>query len=146
MPASTTGMPFLGPVPTNPVPIVTRKGTFRRSGNVIFLSALITATNTDVLSGTRLDSIPFGGILVMRFQSNLANASNNYSLTIQEPNGNVPVDSQLVPGNNPALDGVMDERTLFQMSLPASQGGHFIVSLTETGTAAVMYQMLLRPA
>lgn len=106
----------------------------------------LTATNTDLLSTGRLNSIPYNGILTMDFQGNVSTAAANYSLTIQLPNGDVPIDAQQVPGTNPALDGVLDERQLLRVSYPVPQGGHVTVSLTETGTAIAMVRVLLRRA
>ncbi len=112
---------------------------------MIFEQAIIIATDTDVLNGTRLNAIPYNGNLTIQVSVNLANATNSWSLTIQLPNGDVPVDSQIVAGTNPALDGVLDTRTLTQFTFPATQGGHFVVSLTETGTAIAIWRAVLTP-
>lgn len=112
---------------------------------MIFEQAIIVASDTDVLNGTRLNAIPYNGLLTVQVSANLANATNNWSLTIQLPNGDVPVDSQIVVGTNPALDGVLDDRTLMMFSFPATQGGHFTISLTETGTAIATWRAVLRP-
>jgi len=110
---------------------------------MIYESAVIAATDTDILNGTRLNAIPYNALLTFEFQASLADATNNYVLTIQLPNGDVPVDGQIVPGSNPALGGVLDERTLLRMSFPAPQGGHFNVSLTESGTAIATWRAVL---
>lgn len=112
---------------------------------MIYETAVITASNTDVLNGTRLNAIPYNGTLTLQFLADLSNATNHYDLTIQTPDGDVPVDSQQVPGSNPALGGVLDDRQLLQFSFPATQGGHFTVSLTETGTAIATWRAVLRP-
>ncbi len=103
------------------------------------------ATNTDILTGTRLNAIPYNGTLTLEVQANLNNVTNNFALTVQLPNGDVPIDSQLVPACNPALDGVLDERTLLRMQFPATQGGHFNISLVETGTAICTWRAILSP-
>lgn len=105
---------------------------------------VLAATNTDVLNGTRLNSIPYAGIITFDFLADLSNATNNFSLTLQLPNGDVPVDTQQVLGSNPALGGVLDERQLMRYSFPAANGGHFVVSLTETGTAICAFRAVLR--
>ncbi len=112
---------------------------------MIFESTNILATNTDVMSVGRLNSIPYNGKLTLRFLADLATAAAQYVLTIQKPNGDVPVDAQLVNASSSGADGVMDERELLQFTFDATQGGHFIVSLTETGTAVCMFQAILRP-
>ena len=110
----------------------------------IYERGIIVATTADLLSTGRLNAIPYNGTLTLRFQSQFADATNSYALTIQLPGGDVPVDGQLVAGVNPALAGVMDERTLMQFTYRAPQGGHFTVTLTETGTAVCTFEAILR--
>jgi len=112
---------------------------------MILETAVETASDTDILAGTRLNAIPYNGTLVFEVQADLNNATNNFALTIQLPNGDVPVDSQFVPGVNPSLGGVLDERTLLRFAFPASQGGHFNISLTETGAAICTWRAILSP-
>jgi len=106
---------------------------------------LFSATNTDILSAGRLNAIPHNGVLYVELQAELADATNFYTVTIQLPGGDVPIDAQLVPGVNPALAGVLDERTLWRTEYPASQGGHFTISLTESGTATCIARITLLP-
>ncbi len=112
---------------------------------MIFESSLISATNTDVLSTGRLNSIPYAGSLTLRFLADLGTAAAQYVLTIQLPDGSVPVDAQVVPASSSAADMLMDERELLQFTFAAMNGGHFTVSLTETGTAVCAFQAILRP-
>lgn len=112
---------------------------------MIYESNVIAATNADILNGTRLNSIPYSGTITLDVQASLADATNSYAITIQKPNGDVPVDSQIVLANNPALGGVLDERTLMRFTFQATVGGHFTISLTETGTAICTWRAVLRP-
>lgn len=112
---------------------------------MIFESTLIAATNTDVLSGGRLNAIPHNGMLTLLFLSDLGTAAANYSLTIQLPSGDVPVDGQQVWCANPAVVGVLDDRQYMKFTFAAGQGGHFTVSLTETGTCVCMFVAQLTP-
>lgn len=112
---------------------------------MIFESGIVVATTADLLSTGRLNAIPYNGQLTLRFQSQFADATNSYSVTVQKPGGDVPVDSQLVPGTNPALAGILEERYLLEFSFQATQGGHFTVTLTETGTAVCTWVAVLRP-
>lgn len=112
---------------------------------MIFESTLISATNTDVLSVGRLNSIPYAGQLTLRFLADLGDATNFYTLTLQLPDGSVPVDAQRVPGSGAGTDMLLDERELLQFTFPAINGGHFTVSLTEGGTATCAFQAILRP-
>ena len=112
---------------------------------MIFEQQNILATNTDVLSVGRLNAIPYNGVLTLCFLADLATAAAQWVLTIQKPNGDVPVDAQLVNASSSGADGVMDDREWLMMSFKATQGGHFTVSLTETGTAVCMFRAVLKP-
>lgn len=112
---------------------------------MILEQSLISATNTDVLSVGRLNAIPYNGELTLCFLSDLATAAANFSLTIQKPNGDVPIDGQLVQGNSHAVVGVMNSLEWFMVTYQATQGGHFTISLTETGTAVCCFRAALRP-
>ena len=112
---------------------------------MIYESGIVTATTADLLSGGRLNAIPYGGTLTIELLADLNSATNNYAVTIQKPNGDVPIDAQVVPGSNPSLGGVLDERQLLRMSFRATQGGHFTVTLTETGTAICTWRAVLSP-
>lgn len=112
---------------------------------MILESAVITATDADILAGTRLNAIPYNGVLTFDVLADLNNATNNFVLTIQEPNGDVPIDAQPVPGSNPSLGGVLDERQLFRFTMRVAQGGHLNIALTESGAAICMWRAVLRP-
>ena len=112
---------------------------------MILESGIISASNTDLLSTGRLNALPYNGRLTLEFLSNLNDATNYYTLSVQLPNGDVPIDQQVVPGCNPSLAGVLDERQLLRATFPATQGGHFVVSLTETGTAICTWRAVLSP-
>jgi len=116
---------------------------------LIYLTGIETASNTDLLANTRLSAIPYtGGALTIQMQANLANATNQFTVTIQLPDGKVPVDTQVVPCGQPVeevLGGVLDERRLTQWSFPAPQGGHFTIAVTETGAAILTWRIVLSP-
>jgi len=113
----------------------------------IYLRSTIVASNTDFLNNTRLSAIPYNGTIIIQCQANLGNATNNYAITIQLPNGEVPVDSQQVAAGQEgdALGGQLDTRYLDMWTYPAPQGGHFTISLTETGTAIATVRVVLKP-
>lgn len=112
---------------------------------MILESGIVAATTADLLSGGRLNAIPYNGTLTFDVLSQFADATNQYTLQVQLPNGDVPVDNQLVPGSNPALAGVLDERQLLRLTFRATIGGHFQITLTETGTAVATWRAVLRP-
>jgi len=103
------------------------------------------ATNTNLLTGTRLETIPAGAsFLHFRCSADLNTAAANFALTIELPLGGIPVDGQRVPGNALAIAGVLDERTLMQWTWPATPGGRFIISVAETGAAVFTWLAQLR--
>lgn len=112
---------------------------------MILESGIITASNVDLLSSGRLNALPYNGRLTLEFLADLNDATNYYTLSVQLPNGDVPIDQQRIPGANPSLTGVLDERMLLRSTFPATQGGHFVVSLTETGTATCTWRAVLSP-
>ncbi len=115
---------------------------------MIYLTGVEATTNTDILNNTRLSSIPYVGQLTIQCLANLNNATNRYALTIQLPDGTVPVDSQFVSAGQEvegALGGQLDDRLLDQWSFPSGLGGHFTISFTETGTAIVTWRVVLSP-
>lgn len=115
---------------------------------MIYLTGFEAATNSDVLNDTRLTSIPYGGQLTIQALANLNNVTNTFAITIQLPDGKVPVDTQRVSAGQEvegALGGQLDNRLLDQWTFPAAIGGHFTISFTETGTAVVTWRVVLRP-
>lgn len=112
---------------------------------MIFESTLISATNTDVLSVGRLNSIPYDGLLTLWFLADLGTDAANFSLTLQRPGGQVPVDGQRVWASGAGVDMLMDKREAMQFDFQVPQGGHFTVSLTETGTAVCAFVAVLNP-
>ena len=111
----------------------------------ILLTGLEAATNTNVLASSRLETIPAGAeYLHFRCSANLNTAAANFALTIELPNGLIPIDGQVVPGNGDGATGVLDERTLMQWTWPAIPGGRFIISIVETGTAVFFWLAQLR--
>ncbi len=112
---------------------------------MILESVVLIATNNDILNNTRLNSIPYDGTLTFDCLADLSNATNQFHLTIQEANGDVPIDSQPVPGANPSLGGVLDERQLFRITMFVRQGSHVNIALVETGAAICTWRAVLRP-
>ncbi len=112
---------------------------------MIYESVLISATNADVLSGGRLNAIPFNGVLTLDFLADLGDATNFYQLDIQKPDGSNPVSLQTVPASASGVDMDLDDRQLLRFTFQATQGGHFTVGLTENGTATCAFRAILRP-
>lgn len=113
----------------------------------IILSSQETGTNADILQGTRLQTVPAGGILTFEMQSSDNDATNNYTVSVQMPNGDTPMNATRIPcGTTSGLAGVIDERTNLTVSFPITQGGHCVFSCAETGTAELTWRVTYSPA
>ncbi len=114
---------------------------------MIYLTGLEEASKSDLLLNTRLSSIPYGGQLTIQMSANLGNSTNNFFVTIQLPDGKVPVDSQRVTAGDQddVLGGQLRSDYLDQWTFPAAQGGHFTIAVTESGTAILTWRIVLRP-
>jgi len=112
----------------------------------IIISATEAASNADILQGTRLQTVPAGGVLTFELQANNATVGDNFTVSVQMPNGDTPLNNVLVPGCNPALEGVIDERQNLTVSFPIMQGGHCVFSCSETGTTRLTWRVTYTPA
>lgn len=112
----------------------------------IILSSVESATNSDILQGTRLQTVPAGGVLTFELQSSLNDGSNHYTVSVQMPNGDTPLNNVRVPGTSPVDDGIIDERQNLTVSFPIMQGGHCVFSCTETGAANLAWRVTYTPA
>jgi hypothetical protein len=83
----------------------------------IILSDQEAATNTDILQGTRLQTVPAGGFLTFELQASDNDATNNFAVSVQMPGGDTPMNGTRIPcGNSTGLAGVIDERS-YQLAL-----------------------------
>ena len=112
----------------------------------IILSDLELASNSDILQGTRLQTVPAGGVLTFELQANENSATNNYAVSVQMPNGDTPLNNVRIPGTNPAIEGVIDERQNLTVSFPIMQGGHCVFSATESGSCDLTWRVTYTPA
>ena len=113
----------------------------------IILSGQEAASNTDILQGTRLQTVSAGGFLTFELQASDNDATNNYTVSIQMPGGDTPMNATRAPcGNTTGLAGVIDERTNLRATFPIRQGGHAVFSCTETGDAELTWRVTFTPA
>ncbi len=113
---------------------------------VIILSGQEVASNTDILQGTRLQSLPSPGTLTFEMQASDSDATNNYTVSIQMPSGDTPMNGTRVPcGNSTGLAGVIDERTNLTASFASPQGGHCVFSTVETGDSELSWRVTFTP-
>ncbi len=112
----------------------------------IILSSLEAATNSDILQGTRLQTVPSGGVLTFELQAELNDASNYFTVSVQMPNGDTPLNNVRIPGTSVADTGIIDERQNLTVSFPIMQGGHCVFSCSETGTNHLAWRVTYTPA
>lgn len=113
---------------------------------VIILSDQEAATNTDILQGTRLQTVPSRGTLTFELQASDNDATNNMTVKIQMPGGDTPLDNVRVPcGNSTGLAGVIDERTNLTATFIIMQGGHCLFSCVETNDTELSWRVTYTP-
>ncbi len=112
----------------------------------IILSGYESASNSDILQGTRLQTVPAGGILTFELQTTSNSAAVFNTVSIQMPNGDTPLNNVRVPATNPAADGIIDERQNLTVSFPITQGGHCVFSTVETGANGFTWRVTYTPA
>lgn len=113
----------------------------------IILSGQEAADNSDILQGTRLQTVPRGGFLTFELQASDNDATNNYTVTVQMPGGDTPMNATRIPcGNTSGLAGVIDERTNLTATFPITQSGHAVFSCDETGDAELSWRVTYTPA
>ena len=110
---------------------------------IIVISSQEAASNTDILQGTRLQTVPANGLLTFELSSDLNAAANNYTASIQLPNGDTPLNGVLIPASGTV--GMLDDRNKLQVSFRNRQGGHAVFSVVETGTAVLTWRVTFTP-
>ncbi len=117
---------------------------------IIVLSGFLSASNTDILNGSRLQTAPEAGVMKFEMQSVEADPTNNYVSSIQLPSGDTPLEGVLVPkgqGDGAAGTGAssLDERQALIGVFPIAQGGHVVWSFVLTGASAMTYRVTFTP-
>jgi hypothetical protein len=102
------------------------------------------ATNTDVLKApSRLAAIPYNGTLILEMQAQQSDGTNQFTVTVQLPDGSTPIENMIIPDG--ATDGALNADDKYTIAVPATAGGHILVSATEGGTAVMMIRATLMP-
>lgn len=104
---------------------------------VIVVTGQEAATNADVLQASRLQNAPSNGILVVECQSDLNDATNSFTVSLQLPDGSTPMNAVAVPAGTV---GQLDDRTKLLFSTPIGVGGHAVLGFTEVGAAIVTWR------
>jgi hypothetical protein len=110
----------------------------------IVLSSIETSSNTDILQGTRLQTVPQGGYLTFELQSSDNDAANTFSVSVQMPNGDTPLNDVRVTAG--VTTGALNNNDKMQITLPVAQGGHTVFSCVESGTAILTWRVTYTPA
>jgi hypothetical protein len=112
----------------------------------IILSSLESASNSDILQGTRLQTVPAGGILTFELQAEKNDIGNFFTVSVQMPNGDTPINNTRIPAGSSTVIGVIDERQNLTVSFPIMQGGHCVFSCEETGATNLAWRVTYTPA
>ena len=94
-------------------------------------------TRSNILAApSRLNSIPYDGTLTLEVSATVSKKNNFVAITIQTPDGEVPVLEELVPFNG-YDDGnhVLHNDTEYVFTFDAPQGGHFNIDMDVTGNS-----------
>lgn len=112
---------------------------------IIKESFLIAATTADILAApSRLSAIPHNGTFVLEMSAHSSDATNFSTVTLQTPDGNIPFEDLVIPANGYASgDDVLNSQSQLTFSMPASQGGHFLLSIVDNGANVVIIHATL---
>ncbi len=114
--------------------------------NPIILSGQEAATNTDILQGTRLQTVPGPGFLLFELQASDNDGTNNMTASIQLPGGDTPMNATRIPcGNSTGLAGVIDDRTALRVRFKVNGGGHTTFSCIETADTELTWRVTFQP-
>ncbi len=112
----------------------------------IIVSGQEAGTNTDILQGTRLQTVPSNGMLTFELQASDNAAANHYTASIELPSGDTPLNDVLMPaGPDAGVPGVIDSRVDLQASFRVGQGGHSTLSCIETGDTEFTWRVTFSP-
>lgn len=113
---------------------------------VIVESGSVTATDTDLLTSTRLQTAPADGTMLFQMQAGDNAAANHYVVDIQLPDSDVPMIAVNVPaGITIGVSGQLDERMMLQYAAQVGKGGRVVFGLTETGDAEAEWRVVFTP-
>lgn len=106
----------------------------------IVISNQISATNTDILSNTVLNTIPWRGKMTFQMSSSAATVGTSSMLCGLAYGQNTPFTAVLVPVDT---IGKLDSRQWLSFTFGlVDTGAHIVFSLTEEGTAVVTYRVI----
>jgi hypothetical protein len=110
----------------------------------IVLSDIESASNADILQGTRLQTVPQGGYLTFELQTNANAVTDFMTVSIQMPNGDTPLNGVRISAGATSYTLNNNDKTM--ITLPVAQGGHTVFSCEETGATALTWRVTYTPA
>jgi len=116
--------------------------------SIIITAGFEAATNTDILQGTRLQTVPRNGFLLFELSASDNNATNRMAVSVQLPNGDTPLNLVHVPQGQltAGTAGILDDRLALRLRFRIAQGGHCVFSCTETGDTELTWRVTFSPA
>jgi len=92
-----------------------------------------------------VQNVPSNGILGFELESSDNDATNNFAVSIQLPDGRTPMNLVRIPaGGATGLAGVLDDREMLRASYLVGQGGHCVFSCTEAGSAELTWRVTFK--
>lgn len=114
---------------------------------IIMESGHLAASNTDLLTSTRLQTAPANGVMLFQMQASDNDATNNYKVDLQLPDSDVPMIAQDVPmGGTAGLSGQLDDDMMLQYAAVVGKGGRVVFGLVETGDAECVWRVTFTPS
>lgn len=109
---------------------------------LIIVTGQEAATNTDILQGTRLQTIG-PGTLTVDVQASDNDAANNFTASLQLASGKTPMNAIRVPtGGSTGLAGVLNDREMLSTQFQIQDTGHVVFSCIETGVAEMTWEVI----
>ncbi len=116
---------------------------------VIVLSEIEVGSVSDILQGTRLQTVPMRGKMLFLMSAADANATNNYTASILLPDGRTPMTAGgvIVPQGQltAGVIGILDDRLMLAYEATINQGGHVVFGCVETGDTEFFWRIVYRP-
>lgn len=98
-------------------------------------SFALVASDADVLAApSRLAAIPSNGELTIEVSATDNDGVNFGQLTVQLPNGDIPMQLVTIPFSGNSTDGMLDSNTELIIVMSVGQGGHVLLQYVENGT------------
>jgi len=103
-------------------------------------SFALVASDTDILAApSRLAAIPANGQLTIEVSCTDNDITNFGQITVQLPNGDIPLRDVTIPFSGNSSDGMLDSDTEMIVVMDIGQGGHLLLQYTENGTVALAF-------